>query len=63
LGGVGKDPVWEIDEDDLGLLLRFYPDAPGATHGVVGPAVPMPLAAYEAELAATRDRWTVWSAP
>ncbi len=63
LGGVGKDPVWEIDESALGPLLRFDPDHPGATHGVAGPAAPMTLAEYEAALAATRARWTLWSGP
>ena len=54
-GGVGKDPVWEMDTDDLGPTLSFIQDK--ATHGVVGTKVPMTLAELELALAATRSRW------
>src|SRR4051812_35516498 len=32
LGGLGQDPVWYIETDDLGPDLRFHQDS--ATHGV-----------------------------
>jgi hypothetical protein len=54
-GGTGKDPVWEIDTDDLGPKLQYVQDKP--THGVVGPKQPMTLAEFEQALAATRPRW------
>ncbi len=54
-GGTGKDPVWEIDTDDLGPNLQYVQDRP--THGVVGPSPPMTLADLEQALAATRARW------
>jgi hypothetical protein len=54
-GGTGKDPVWEIDTEDLGLHLEFVQDKP--THGVVTARAPMTLAEFEQALAATRARW------
>src|SRR5262249_47423529 len=45
LGGTGKDPVWEIDTDDLGPDLQFRQDS--TTHGLIEPARPMTLAEYE----------------
>ena len=55
LGGFGKDPVWEIEQADLGPGLSFNRDKP--THGVVEPDRPMTLAEYEQALAATRVKW------
>ena len=54
-GGTGKDPVWEIDTEDLGPNLQYLQDKP--THGVVGAKEPMTLAELEQALAATRARW------
>ena len=54
-GGTGKDPVWEIDTDDLGPNLVYVQDKP--THGVVAARVPMTLAEFEQALAASRARW------
>ena len=53
-GGTGKDPVWEIDSDDLGPKLEHVQDTP--THGVVGAKEPITLAELEQALAATRAR-------
>lgn len=55
LGGTGKDPVWEIDESDLGDALQFTRDS--AAHGVIETRDETTLAGYEGALAATRDRW------
>ncbi len=55
-GGIGKDPVWEIDTDDLGIVLRYNQDK--LTHGTVEVAYPMTLSAYEAALLATRASWS-----
>jgi hypothetical protein len=54
-GGTGKDPVWEIDTEELGPKLQYIQDKP--THGVVGPKEPMTLEQLEEALAATRARW------
>jgi hypothetical protein len=54
-GGTGKDPVWEIDTDDLGPKLQYLQDKP--THGVLCSKQPIPLAELEQALAATRARW------
>jgi hypothetical protein len=54
-GGIGKDPIWEIDTDDLGPALEFVQDKPA--HGVVGPKAPMTLTEFEQALADTRARW------
>jgi hypothetical protein len=51
-GGTGKDPVWEIDTDDLGPNLQYVQDKP--THGVVSPQQPITLAEFERVLAATQ---------
>ena len=54
-GGIGKDPVWEIDTNDLGPELQFNRDKP--THGLIEPANPMTLAEYEQALEAIRAKW------
>jgi hypothetical protein len=56
-GGLGKDPVWVIDSDDLPPVLEFRQDSP--THGLVEPAAntTLTLAEYEAALESTRGLW------
>ncbi|HET6576574.1 MAG TPA: hypothetical protein VFG68_23450 [Fimbriiglobus sp.] len=54
-GGIGKDPVWVIDTNDLGPDLFFLRDKP--THGVIGPTRLMTLAEYEFALAGVRSKW------
>jgi hypothetical protein len=54
-GGLGKDPVWELDSGDLGATLEYVQDRP--SHGVVCPKVPMTLAEFEQALANTRPLW------
>jgi len=54
-GGVGKDPVWMIESNDLGPELRFNQDQ--ASHGTIEPVQPMTLAQFELLLAATRTKW------
>jgi hypothetical protein len=55
LGGIGQDPVWCIDTDDLGPDLQFRQDS--ASHATIEPARPMTLQEFETALAATRSRW------
>lgn len=54
-GGTGKDPVWEIDTDEIGPNLHYHQDRP--SHGVIGVKEPMSLEEFEQALAATRARW------
>jgi hypothetical protein len=55
LGGVGRDPVWVIDSDDLGPELALQQDKP--THAVVTPAHAMTLKEFQEALAQTQTRW------
>lgn len=61
LGGTGPDPVWGIDENELGEQLVCRPDPDLAGHGFIEPVRPMPLEEYELALAETRDAWRRWS--
>jgi hypothetical protein len=55
LGGTGKDPVWSIEEDELGPELQFERNRPD--HGVMGPAAPVTLAEFANALKRTREQW------
>ncbi|RKQ86892.1 hypothetical protein C8N24_4908 [Solirubrobacter pauli] len=56
-GGTGKDPVWRIDEDQLGSSLNFVPDA--VFHGVIEPAAAVQLSMFRATLAETQPYWSL----
>lgn len=56
-GGKGKDPVWVIDEADLGTDLRYLQDDGNENHGVVEPSQPMTLVEFQESLASTRAKW------
>jgi|SRR5437667_6596390 len=55
LGGIGRDPVWYIEEDDLAPDLEFRQDS--AVHGVIEPSRPMTLQEFQDALAGTRQQW------
>ena len=55
--GTGKDPVWEIDEGQLGPDLCYRPDPVRPGHGFIEPARPMTLDEYERAVLRTRDHW------
>jgi hypothetical protein len=55
LGGIGQDPVWYIEVEDLGLDLKFRQDHPG--HGLIEPKRAMTLQQFQEALAKTRPRW------
>jgi hypothetical protein len=57
-GGTGRDPVWVIDEVDLGagLVYRPDPDMPDL-HGFVEPAKRMRFEEYVEALYATAGSW------
>ncbi len=57
-GGYGKDPLFEIDTDDLAPELRYRPDPKNPTgHGFIEPSEPMPFEDYERAIHATRALW------
>jgi hypothetical protein len=57
-GGVGPDPVWEIDEADLPHALVFRIDpANRLRHGFIEPRDPMSFAAFQIALASSRGFW------
>lgn len=61
-GGRGKDPVWEIDTDELiSAGVQFRQDSP--KHGLLEPAVDMPLSKFEESLGKTREKWKLVSRP
>ena len=55
LGGIGRDPVWYIKADDLGLDLAVRGDRPG--HALIEPKRAMTLGEFQAALAALRAHW------
>jgi hypothetical protein len=58
-GGTGKDPVWEMDTDDLPEELRYQSDpAKADVHGFIAPARWMHLSEYQRTLHGTRNLWT-----
>jgi hypothetical protein len=59
LGGRGRDPVWVIEESDLGPDLTVVRDKPG--HALIVPVRPTTRDAYERALASTRDKWRLYS--
>ena len=57
-GGTGKDPLWSIQERDLGVHLRYVADAvPVPIHGVIEPTIRIPFIAYQQALAETAPYW------
>jgi hypothetical protein len=57
-GGIGRDPVWELNIDYLPPELVYRPDPKDPyRHGFVEPAVPMHLDEYEKFLRMTQTLW------
>jgi hypothetical protein len=57
-GGTGKDPVWEMDTEDLPRELRYQPDPEKPdVHGYIAPARWMSLSEYQRVLHGTRTLW------
>lgn len=58
LGGVGKDPVFEVETDELHEALAYRPDPENPEgHGFVEPSRWMPFAEYERAVHETRPLW------
>jgi hypothetical protein len=61
-GGYGALPVFWIHRNDLGEDLSYRPDArKPLRHGLVEPATPVMVDAFQSALAATMERWQEWS--
>lgn len=58
LGGRGRDPVWVIEESDIGTDLTVVHDKPG--HALIAPARPMTRDDYERALTSTRGNWRIY---
>ena len=54
-GGMGKDPLWQIDDSRITGDLQAVQDSP--THVSIMPRVTMALEKYEAALASTQKYW------
>lgn len=60
-GGIGKDPVWEIETDSLPSGLTYRQDLKDPEiHGFIEPTEPMQLDVYKALLNETKGRWEVF---
>lgn len=57
--GTGKDPLWELETDELPEDLRYCPDPeqPGR-HGFIEPSRAMPFTEYQRALHDTRGLWS-----
>ena len=56
-GGVGRDPVWVLSVELLGLDLSYRPDPARSGHGFIEPTRPMTLGEFQHALTQTRDLW------
>jgi hypothetical protein len=54
-GGMGKDPLWQIDDSIITGDLEAVQDSP--THFSIMPRVTMALEKYEAALENTQQYW------
>jgi hypothetical protein len=57
LDGTGKDPVWSVNQQELGEDLSFRPDPRNPTHGFIEPARVMTFERYQEALHKSRRRW------
>lgn len=57
-GGIGKDPVWTIDDRELPseLMYRADPEMP-SLHGFIEPIQAMSLDAFQEALRSSRGSW------
>lgn len=59
LGGTGKDPVWNMNSNDLPDGLTYRPDpANPAGHGFVEPSRPMTYDEYQSLIHSTQGQWS-----
>ena len=58
LGGLGQDPVWVLDLDDLKPNIRYRSDGP--THGLIEPKAATAFQDYLKALIALRPCWRLY---
>jgi hypothetical protein len=57
-GGIGKDPLWELETNELPPELAYRPDPKRLKeHGFIEPARAMSFEEYQGALHATRELW------
>jgi hypothetical protein len=57
-GGVGKDPLWELDTDELPEELYYRPDPDNPEgHGYIAPSRRMTFEEYQRAIHGTRGLW------
>jgi hypothetical protein len=56
-GGTGKNPLWELDTDELPEYLTWREDPDRDGHYFIEPAYPMELSDFQEAVASTRDLW------
>jgi len=60
-GGTGKDPVWEIETNEMTSDLAYRPDPRNPDkHGFIEPSKPMHLDDYVSALHSTRGLWKLY---
>jgi hypothetical protein len=60
-GGTGKDPVWELETEDLPAELVYTPDSKDPKrHGLIGPSETMSIDDYLTSLYETRNLWRIF---
>jgi hypothetical protein len=58
-GGDGKDPLWELETDELPEELVYQPDPDDPDgHGYIEPSRQMPFEGYQRAIHSTRGLWT-----
>lgn len=63
-GGTGKDPLWELETDELPETLRYRPDPERPErHGFIEPSRAMGFEEYQAALEDTSGLWRSPSQP
>jgi hypothetical protein len=58
-GGTSKDPIWELETDELREELGYRPDPDDPDrHGYIEPSRQMPFEEYQRAIHNTRGLWT-----
>lgn len=56
-GGMGRDPLWQIEDSKISISSDLEAAQDGTTHVSIMPSVTMLLEKYEAALANTQNDW------
>ena len=60
-GGTGRDPVWQIQQGELGAALSYRDDplSGHSLHGLIEPNASMTIEEYTRALELTREQWHI----